>query len=94
MDQIKDIVHQVVKNISEQKPKNENDIQGVWEQIVGKKTVQHTQIVGIKNGKLLILVDSPVRIFDLTLQKTKILKQMQEKFPELTEISFRIGKVT
>jgi hypothetical protein len=94
MDQIKDIVYQVVKDISEQKPQNQNDLQEAWKQSVDKKTVQYTHIVGIKNGKLLIFTDSPVRLFDLSLKKTKILKQMQEKFPELTEISFRIGKVT
>lgn len=94
MDSIKDIVNQVVKDISEQKPQKQDDVLGAWEQCVGKKTVQHTHVVGVKNGKLLVLTDSPVRLFDLTLQKIKILKQMQERVPELTEISFRIGKVT
>ena len=94
MDQIKDILQQVVKNISEQKPQQQDDVQGAWQQSVDKKTLQHTRIVGVKNGKLLVLTDSPVRLFDLTLQKIKILKQLQEHVPELTEISFRMGKVT
>ncbi|MCX5681614.1 MAG: DUF721 domain-containing protein [Candidatus Omnitrophica bacterium] len=93
MDPIKDILQQVVKNLSEQKPRKEEDLQGLWEQVVGKKAAQHTHIFGIKNGRLLIFTDSPVRLFDLSLQKIKILKQMQEKIPEITEMSFKIGKV-
>ena len=93
MDQIKDILQQVVKNISGQKPQKENDLQGLWEQAVDKKTAQHTHIFGIKKGRLLIFTDSPVRLFDLSLRKVRILKQMQEKLPDLLDISFKIGKV-
>lgn len=93
MDSIKDIVPKVVKNISEQKPEAQDDVLNTWQHSVDKKTFEHTRVVGIKKGKLLVFTDSPVRLFDLTLQRAKILKQMQEKIPELQEIVFRIGKV-
>jgi predicted nucleic acid-binding Zn ribbon protein len=94
MDQIKDILQQVVKNISEHKVPEVDNLQSTWEHAVGKKTAQHTHIVGTKKGTLLVLADSPVRIFDLTLHKARILKQLQEQLPEILEISFKIGKVT
>jgi len=94
MEQIKDILNQVVKNISDQKPQQEQDIQKAWEEAVNKKTVQHTHLVGVKKGKLLIFVDSPVRVFELTLHKNQILKKMQQQIPELLDITFKIGKVT
>jgi predicted nucleic acid-binding Zn ribbon protein len=94
MEQIKDILNQVVKNISDQKPQQEQDIQKAWEAAVNKKTAQHTHLVGVKKGKLLIFVDSPVRVFELTLHKNQILKKMQQQIPELLDITFKIGKVT
>jgi predicted nucleic acid-binding Zn ribbon protein len=94
MDLIKDIVQQVVKNISEQKTPQEDNIQTAWEQAAGKKTAQHTHVAGVRKGNLLVLTDSPVRLFDLTLHKARILKQLQEHLPEIVEISFKIGKAT
>lgn len=94
MEQIKDILNQVVKNISGQKPQQEQNIQEVWEGAVNKKTAQHTHLVGIKKGKLLIFVDSPARVYDLTLHKKTILKKMQHQLPELLDMTFKIGKVT
>jgi len=92
MDNIKEIIQLVVKNISEQRPQKEKDIQSAWEEAVGKKTAQATHIIGVKEGRLLVATDSPTRLFDLTLHKKKFLKQMQEKWPELRDISFKIGK--
>ncbi len=94
MEQIKDILKQVVRNISDQPTQQEQNIQTIWQKAVDQKTAQHTRLVGIKKGKLLVFVDSPVRVFDLTLHKNKILHKMQECFPEILEITFKIGKVT
>ncbi len=94
MEQIKDILKQVVQSISDQKPQQEQNIQALWQKAVDQKTVQHTRLVGIKKGKLLVFVDSPVRVFDLTLHKKAILYKMQEGLPEISEITFKIGKVT
>jgi len=92
MDNIKEIVQLVVKNIADQQPQKEKDIQRVWEEVAGKKTAQATHIVGIKHGKLLIVTDSSIRLFDLTLHKRKFLNKLQEEWPELSDISFKIGK--
>jgi hypothetical protein len=92
MENIKDIVHLVVKNISEQRPPKENDLQALWEQVAGKKTAKGTHLVGIKEGRLLVATDSPTRLFDLTLHKKNLLMQLQKVLPELKDISFKIGK--
>ncbi len=84
----------MVKNISKQRPQNKSDLHVVWEQVAGKKTAKATRIVGIKEGRLLIVTDSPVRLFDLTLHKQALLRTMQEQLPEISDISFKIGKGT
>jgi len=92
MENIKEIIHLVVKNISEKKPQKQSDVHSAWEQVAGKKTAKGTHLVGMKDGRLLIVTESPARLFDLTLQKKKLLKQMQEILPEVCDISFKIGK--
>ena len=92
MENIKDIVHQVVKNISEQRPQGQNDLQAIWEQVAGGKTAKATRIVGIKEGKMLVVTDSSTRLFDLVLHKKALLTAMQEKMPEIKDMSFKIGK--
>lgn len=92
MDNIKEIIQLVVKNIADQQPQKEKDIQRAWEDAAGKKTAQATHIVGIKDGRLLIMTDSSIRLFDLTLHKKRFLSKLQEQWPELSDISFKIGK--
>ena len=92
MENIKDIVPLVVKNISEQRLHQGNDLQAAWEHAAGEKTAKATHLVGIKEGKLLVVTDSPARIFDLTLRKKDLLMKLQPVLPELKDIAFKIGK--
>ncbi len=93
MDQIKDIIPEIIKTISEHKPQKETKIQRVWENLFEGKIVKHTNIFGIKDGKLMVHVDSPVWLFRLNSQKYKILKEIKEETPEIEDIRFIIGKV-
>ncbi len=94
MDSIKNIVQHVVKNISEKKPETELKIQRVWQHILDHKAQQHTRLVGIKEGMLLVFVDSPVWLFQLNLQKRKIVKDIQQEAPEIKDVCLKIGKVS
>ena len=93
MEQIKDIVSQVIANISSGKPGVQSKIQRVWQNLCDKKTAQHTAIAGLQKGSLVINVDSPAWLFQMNLQKRKILEKLKEEIPELSHIHFKIGKV-
>lgn len=93
MEQIKGIIHDVIEKLSNQNPDKNQEIQRVWQDAVGKKVAKHTQIVGLKDGKLLIRVDSPVAMFHLNLKRSQILKELQKIDQKLSVIELRVGRV-
>ena len=93
MEQIKDIVSQVITHISSGRPEIHNKIQRIWQNLFDKKTTQHTAIVGLQKGKLIVNVDSPAWLFQMNLQRRKVLERLKEEIPELAYIHFKIGKV-
>lgn len=93
MDQIKDIVKQVIGNMSSGKPEVHNKLQRLWQNILDKKATEHTALMGLRKGELVIHVDSPAWLFQMNLQKRKILERLQTEYPELSAIRFKLGKV-
>lgn len=93
MDDIKDIIKNVVGNISQQKPNIFHNIDVVWNKIFDEYFLKHTKLVGIREGILSVIVDSPLYLYQLKTQKEKVLKQIQQDIPEIHNIQFKIGKV-
>ena len=93
MEQIKDIILNVIGNISSGKPEVHNKLQRIWQNFFDKKTLEHTAIVGLRKGELVVHVDSPAWLFQMNLQKRKTLEKLQTEFPELSKIRFKLGKV-
>lgn len=92
-DLIKDILPGVIGRLSSGNPEWQNSLSRAWEAIVDSKAKRHTAIAGLRKGRLLINADSPVWLFQLSLKKAELLRRLQKDFPELSAISFRIGKV-
>lgn len=93
MDPIKDIVQQVISNISQRKPDAQHKIQRIWQSVIGEKLLKHTAIGGLKENTLIVHVDSPGCLFQMNLKKRKFLDQLKEEIPDLENINFKIGKV-
>ena len=93
MEQIKDIVSHVIANISSGRPEIHNKIQRIWQNVFDKKTTQHTAVMGLHKGRLVVHVDSPAWLFQMNLQKRKVLEKLKTEVPELAYIYFKIGKV-
>ncbi|MDP8265319.1 MAG: DUF721 domain-containing protein [Candidatus Aceula meridiana] len=94
MEQIKDIVSQVVGDLAQRVPQKEETLQRFWKSVMKGKAAKHTSIYGLKEGVLKISVDSPAWVFQLNLNKRKILKELQICFADVKDIRFKIGKVT
>jgi predicted nucleic acid-binding Zn ribbon protein len=90
MDPIKKIIPQVIQNMSERKSGAEDKVQNLWQQSLGKDA-RHTKIAGLRDGVLMVHVDSPARLFHLNMKKKKILKHLQEG-SDVQNIVFKIGK--
>lgn len=85
----------IIKNLK-QKEKEEGDFLKIWESTVGVKTTNHTRLVSFKDKKLLVNVSDSTLLYTLTLDKKRIIKEMNKSLKErnkIEEVQFRIGGV-
>jgi predicted nucleic acid-binding Zn ribbon protein len=65
----------------------------LWDRLLGNEA-QNARAVGVRDGRLYIEVDTPVRTHGLALRKRELLKKMNAPFggrPPLSDIIFRPG---
>ena len=93
MDNIKDIINNVVGKLASQQEISPDKIHRAWKAILTEKKQKHTSITGYKDGWLTVQVDTPTWLYQMKVEKLKILKQLQEEVPDLKNIRFKIGKV-
>lgn len=93
VERIKDIIPQVIDNLSSGRQETRTRVYRLWQNMSNKKILQHTVVAGLHKGELVIHVDSPAWLFQMNLQKRKILEKLKEEIPELSQIRFRIGKI-
>ena len=72
MDKIKDIIPQVISQISVAKPEIQDKIQQIWRSTFNEKTARHTTVVSLHKGQLRVHVDSPAWLFQMSRQKRNI----------------------
>lgn len=94
MDNIKDIVNSVISNLSTRSQKGDDKLERVWSSVLEKKELQHTKLVGMRDGTVSVLVDTPAWLYQMNIKKTKILDRLQNEIPDIKNIRYRIGKVT
>ncbi len=92
MELIKDILPQVIDNLSSGKPEIQTKINKLWAGLE-PKLMKHAKPAGFKKGILTINVDSPVWLFHLNFKRQQILIALQKEFKELSSIKFRIGRL-
>ncbi len=95
MEPIKRVIKQVVGNLSRggQQAGLNSRISVAWEASIGRKLAKHTKIAGFKDGKLLVIVDSPTFLFYLNLKRAKIRTHMQKITNQFEDISLKIGRL-
>ena len=62
-----------------------------WNKIVGKTISKKTEIISIKNGKIIIKTSNPIWRNELTFQKEDLINRLKKEEPEINikEIEFR-----
>lgn len=93
---IKEVITDIIQDLSSGKKFSQRQILEVWPEVAGKRIVQHTRPVMVRNGRLLINVDRSVWLYELTQKhKGRLLKRLQKKVggDTLREIQFRIGEI-
>ena len=92
MESIRDIIPQVIENLSQKKPNTQRNIHEVWK-IVVKEHADHCAVTGFKDGILRVHVDSSARMFQLSTLKVKYLKDLKSEIPDIRDIVFKVGKI-
>ena len=93
--QIGQAIDKFLKSIKQVDWKKQQLINKVWPLIIGQKFSPHTRIAGIKQRILQVEVESTVFLHELAnFKKEKILKKLQEKFPQykFRDIKFFTGR--
>ena len=93
MDNIKDIINQVIGQIAEKQPNNQSKLERIWLNVLEAKELEHTRLVGLKNGWISAYVDSPAWLYQMKIRRGKIVERLKQEIPEIKNISFKIGKV-
>ena len=94
MDNIKDILGRVIAGMSVRTSQNEeHKLEEQWQIALEKDEPKHVRLVGLRNGLLLVNVDSPAWLYQMNLRRVKILERLKSEMPNIQNISFKIGKV-
>ncbi len=93
MKPIKDVISQVVENLSLGKTDLYYKIQLLWEEVFSKEEKKHTTVREFHEGTLTIQVDNSAYLFQMNLKRAKILERFQQGVPEIKTILFKMGNI-
>ena len=89
MAAIKDIIAQVIGNMSGTVAVSRKDLGAAWHDICPNGAA----VVDLKEGAAIIHVDSAVRMAYLNARRASLLKEVQSKCPQVKELKFKVGKI-
>jgi len=93
MDNIEDIVKKVISNIEHNKEDDQQKILRIWDNILSFKEKKHTSVDSLKEGCLIVKVDSSVWLYQMNFKRRRILEALKEECKDIHNIYFKIGKV-
>lgn len=90
MEAIKDIVAQVIGQMSAKPGALPQDIQAAWTRISGGKG---SHVADFKDGCVTIATDSSMRMVRLNLDRQSLLQALTQEFPSIKKICFKVGAI-
>ena len=79
--------------MAQRQPDQQHQLEQAWTEILDDKKRTHTRLIGIRDGKVSVLVDSPAWLYQMNINKETILRKLHEKLPEVTQVQFKVGKL-
>ncbi|MBI5415648.1 MAG: hypothetical protein HZA29_02420 [Candidatus Omnitrophica bacterium] len=92
MDSIKDIIPGVIEKMVPRRAGVSQRQEQSWQNILEKNGLKSARLIGPGAGKILMVVDSPARLYHARTRKAVILRQIQKDAPEVQDITIKIGK--
>ena len=95
-EDIKGIVSKVIGKIEKQGPGKKEKILNAWKKSAGEKAASHSRPVGIRRKVLTVEIDSSTWLYELSLKKKHILRDIKKELGQgnMEDIRFRMGDVT
>jgi predicted nucleic acid-binding Zn ribbon protein len=75
---IKDAIESLLKTYKLDDRLAERRLINSWEEVMGKMIANHTKDLYVKNGQLIVTLDSAALRNELAMAKSKIIKMMNE----------------
>ena len=94
-ERISGVVRSVLERLDKRSNPTSDEINKIWQEVVGKKAFTHTKPASLKEKKLVINVDGSGWLYELTLKKKQLLNKMKSKLGQdkVKELQFRIGEL-
>ena len=94
-EKIDSVVKAIIKKLDSNSNPTSDRIIEAWIEIVGDKAGLHSKPVSLRKKKLIVNVNGSTWLYQLTLIKDELLKEMKKKFSgeKIKEIQFRIGDI-
>ena len=91
---IGDVLKQVFSEIEKRQDVSEDEISGVWKDLVGETGFKHSKPERLQKKVLTVRVDNSAWLQDLTLRKHPLLKGLKRTLGKdrISEIHFKIGE--
>jgi predicted nucleic acid-binding Zn ribbon protein len=85
----------VIRDLGDGKARNAALISRTWSKAAGENSVRHAKPVDIKEGVLIVHVDSSGWLHKLTMDKIRILSQINRDLGEgsVRDIKLKIGEI-
>lgn len=92
---IKNVVGDIIKKLETGKGSQAEALNACWARAIGQENLRHAKPVELKEGVLIVHVDSSSWIHKLSMDKIRILVKMKDEIGEdiLKDIKLRIGEL-
>lgn len=90
-----DLLKDALKKLASPSKPSIEAMLAIWEEAVGGAGAKHSRPVAIRKSELIVNVDGSSWLYELTLKKKDILKNMEGKLGKksLSNIRYRIGEI-
>jgi predicted nucleic acid-binding Zn ribbon protein len=81
----------VLKSIGLGQRLKEQEVLGIWAQVVGEEIAARTQPLRVERGVLYVRVDHSAWLQELHFMEKEILRKLKEKAPDVELVRIRFG---
>lgn len=91
MDNIEDVVKKVFEEFHQKNPSQRKNVEDTWKRLVSSEEQKHTKLVGVKEGEILVFVDSSAWLYQMRTKQTRLLEDFKKECPYVQSINLRLG---